>query len=569
MVQYRIKTDYPHQQFIQFEVVFPVSGDETTVHLPRWRPGRYELGNFAKNVRDFSITSKGKKLSFQKDSSSSWKVNTAGLDEIVVKYNYYATELNAGSSFFSEEQLYVNPVNCFVYTDETANQEAEVEVQIPDTYEIACQMRVEGHKMFAPNFDFLADSPFIASANLKKETYEVAGVQFHVWVQGMQEVNWGKLIPDFQKFTQKQIEKFVEFPVSEYHFLIQILPYKAYHGVEHQASTVISLGPTYDVFGDLYKELLGVSSHELYHTWNVKAIRPIEMYPYNFKQENYSKLGYLCEGVTTYMGDLFLLKSGVFNFEQYALEFNVQLQRHFDNMARFHTSVADSSYDTWLDGYVPGIPGRKLSIYTEGCLLAFLSDVRIRQATLNKYGLDEVMKRLYFEYALKNKGVSEEDYFAELERITGDSWSDWRRDYFEGKSAFEAPLVEALEYLGLDLEHEPSASYKEAKLGLKTLPLPNGGDQIMAIYPGSPSDMGALMLEDIIVAVNGYRVQGDLDRWLTYLDDQPKTLLIQRKGEFLTRTLPVLNRTFYNTYKIARVKDPNSAQKKAFEYWVK
>ena len=97
----------------------------------------------------------------------------------------------------------------------------------------------------------------------------------------------------------------------------QILPYRAYHGVEHQKSTVISLGPSYEVFGKLYKELLGVSSHELYHTWNVKAIRPIEMYPYDFTKENYSKLGYICEGVTTYQGDLFLLKSGVFNEEQY------------------------------------------------------------------------------------------------------------------------------------------------------------------------------------------------------------------------------------------------------------
>ena len=89
-----------------------------------------------------------------------------------------------------------------------------------------------------------------------------------------------------------QIAKFNEFPVKEYHFINLILPHKAYHGVEHQKSTVISLGPSYDVFGELYKELLGVSSHELYHTWNVKAIRPIEMYPYNFTKENYSKLGY-------------------------------------------------------------------------------------------------------------------------------------------------------------------------------------------------------------------------------------------------------------------------------------
>lgn len=569
MVRYQLKTENAHQQFIQIEARFPVEGEETIVHLPRWRPGRYELGNFAKNVRDFSISSEGKKLNFQKVDSSAWKVETKGLSEITVRYNYYAAELNAGSSYLSEKQLYVNPVNCFVYTDETVNQEHRIELVVPEGYQIACQMKSEGNVLSAPNFDYLADSPFITSPSLQKENYEVNGVLFNVWVQGMNEVNWEKLIPDFEKFTIKQMEKFVEFPVQQYEFLIQILPFRAYHGVEHQASTVIALGPTYDIFGELYKELLGVSSHELYHTWNVKAIRPIEMFPYNFKEENYSKLGYLCEGVTTYMGDLFLLKSGVFSFDQYALEFNAQLQKHFDNMARFHTSVADSSFDTWLDGYVPGVPGRKLSIYTEGCLLAFITDVRIRQATQNKYGLDELMKRLYFDYALQNKGVSEDNYFSELERLTGDSWAEWRKDYFEGKSAFEAPLVDALEFLGLELEHEPSKSYKEAMLGLKTLFVPGLGEQIVAIYPGSPSDMGALMLEDVVLAVNGYRVQGDLDKWLTYLDDQSKTLLIQRKGEVVSITLPVLQRTFYNTYRIVKTKDPNNFQKKAFEHWIK
>lgn len=570
MVKYQIKTENAHQQYIQLEAVFPVNSEHTLVHLPRWRPGRYELGNFAKNVRDFAITAGGKKLDFQKLDTSSWKVETKGVSEITVRYNYFANELNAGSSYLSNKQLYVNPVNCFVYTDETANQEIELDLYVPEEYEIACQMRSEGKKLFAPNFDYLADSPFIAAPNLQRKSYEVKGVQFHVWINGMDEIKWEQLIPDFEKFTLKQIEKFVEFPVKEYHFLIQILPYKAYHGVEHQASTVIALGPTYDIFGGLYKELLGVSSHELYHTWNVKAIRPIEMFPYNFKKENFSKLGYLCEGVTTYMGDIFLLKSKVFTFEQYAVEFNAQLQKHFDNMARFHTSVADSSFDTWLDGYVPGVPGRKLSIYTEGCLLAFMSDVRIMQATQNKYGLDEVMRRLYFEYVIDGgKGVSEDDYFKELERITGDSWDEWRTQYFEGKSAFEGPLVDALEYIGLELEHEPSASYKEAKLGMKTMSVPGVGEQILSIYPGSPADMGALMIEDVILGVNGYRIQGDFDQWLTYLDTQSKTLLIQRKGELLEITLPVLQRTFYNTYRIAKMKNANNYQKKAFEHWIK
>ena len=183
--------------------------------------------------------------------------------------------------------------------------------------------------------------------------------------------------------------------------------------------------PAKEINKSLYKELLGVCSHELYHTWNVKSIRPLDMFPYDFSCENYSELGYIYEGITTYMGDLFLLKSKVFSIEQYFDELNNQLQRHFDNMGRFNYSVAESSFDTWLDGYVQGAPGRKVSIYVEGCLLAFIADVKILKATAGKYGLDEVMKRLYFNYAIKGKGITENDYRKELEQISGLSFADY------------------------------------------------------------------------------------------------------------------------------------------------
>ena len=137
------------------------------------------------------------------------------------------------------------------------------------------------------------------------------------------------------------------------------------------------------MFGRLYSELLGVSSHELYHAWNIKTIRPKAMHPYRFREENYSRLGYIYEGVTTYMGDLYLLKSGVFTLSEYLKELEQQFQRHFDNPARFYTSVGDSSFDTWLDGYISGAPGRKLSIYVEGCLLAFVTDFMIRLSLIH------------------------------------------------------------------------------------------------------------------------------------------------------------------------------------------
>ena len=569
MVKYSFSSENPSQQYISIKATFSVNSKTTKVQLPSWRPGRYELGNFAKNVKGFRIFDQNNKtVSFKKLVKDAWEVDTEGKSEIRVEYSYFAAELNAGSTFLNAEQLYVNPVNCCVFTEETKDEPVELELTIPTDWKIAGSMKQEGIILSASNFEELADSPFICSNSLQYNQYEVNGTIFHLWLNGEVKPDWKRLIKDFKAFTAKQLEKFLEFPVPEYHFLIHILPYKAYHGVEHQRSTVITLGPSYEVFSSLYKELLGVSSHELYHTWNVKAIRPVDMYPYDFTKENYSELGYICEGVTTYMGDLMLYKSGVFSLDQYLLEMNKQLQKHFDNHGRFNYSVAESSFDTWLDGYVPGAPARKVSIYTEGCLLAFVTDVMILQATESKFGLDTVMQRLYFDYYLKGKGVSEADYKFVLEKVSGISFDSFFEDFVHGNRPYESILTDAFDFIGLELHHKPSQFYSHGRLGFKTIP--QGQNFIIkVIYPGSPANLGGLMLEDEIIAVNGYACLGELDKWLKYLDNDLKHITVLRVGRIIQMTLPEVDRNFYMEYEVKPLPKMNTPQIKAFDAWRK
>jgi predicted metalloprotease with PDZ domain len=569
MVKYSFSCENPSQQYISIKATFSVNSKTTTVQLPSWRPGRYELGNFAKNVKGFRIFDENNKaVSFKKLVKDAWEVDTEGKKEIRVEYSYFAAELNAGSTFLNAEQLYVNPVNCCVFTEETKREPVELELAIPSDWKIAGSMKENGTVLSASNFEELADSPFICSNSLQYNQYEVNGTIFHLWLNGEVKPDWKRLVKDFKAFTAKQLEKFMEFPVPEYHFLIHILPYKAYHGVEHQRSTVITLGPSYEVFASLYKELLGVSSHELYHTWNVKAIRPADMYPYDFTKENYSELGYICEGVTTYMGDLMLYKSGVFNLDQYLLEMNKQLQKHFDNHGRFNYSVAESSFDTWLDGYVPGAPARKVSIYTEGCLLAFVTDVMLLEATDSQFGLDTVMKRLYFDYYLKGKGVTEADYKAVLENVSGISFDSFFDDFVHGNRPYESILTDAFDFIGLELHHKPSQFYSHGRLGFKTIP--QGQNFIIkVIYPGSPANLGGLMLEDEIIAVNGYACLGELDKWLKYFDNDLKHITVLRAGRIIQMTLPEVDRNFYMEYEVKPLQKMNTPQIKAFDAWKK
>ena len=569
MVKYSFSSENPSQQYISIKATFSVNSKMTKVQLPSWRPGRYELGNFAKNVKGFRIFDQNNKaVSFKKLVKDAWQVDTDGKTEIRVEYSYFAAELNAGSTFLNAEQLYVNPVNCCVFTEETKEEPVELELTIPTDWKIAGSMKQEGTVLSASNFEELADSPFICSNSLQYNQYEVNGTIFHLWLNGEVKPDWKRLIKDFKAFTAKQLDKFLEFPVPEYHFLIHILPYKAYHGVEHQRSTVITIGPSYEVFASLYKELLGVSSHELYHTWNVKAIRPADMYPYDFTKENYSELGYICEGVTTYMGDLMLYKSGVFSLDQYLLEMNKQLQKHFDNHGRFNYSVAESSFDTWLDGYVPGAPARKVSIYTEGCLLAFVTDVMILEATESKFGLDTVMQRLYFDYYLKGKGVSEADYKFVLEKVSGISFDSFFEDFIHGNRPYESILTDAFDSVGLELHHKPSSFYSHGRLGFKTIP--QGQNFIIkVIYTGSPANLGGLMLEDEIIAVNEYACLGELDKWLKYFDNDLKHITVLRVGRIIQMTLPEVDRNFYMEYEVKPLAKMNTPQIKAFDAWRK
>jgi predicted metalloprotease with PDZ domain len=564
-IQYRISCVNAQQRYIQFSATFPCPEDHLSIHLASWRPGRYELGNFAKNIKGFRVfDEQNKALSFEKSNKDTWQIPTSNTQYIRVEYAYYASELNAGSSFLDDQQLYINPVNCFLFTDQEHGY--ELTLDLPETWKIASSLNFQENRCEVANFDKLADSPFICSAKLQKESYEVNGYQFHIWFNNQTFIQWEKVLVDFEKFTRAQIQDFTEFPVKDFHFLIQTLPYAAYHGVEHLESTVITLGPNYDVFGSLYKELLGVSSHELYHVWNVKSIRPAEMHPYNFKEENYSVSGFVYEGVTTYLGDLYLLRSGVFSLEQYLVELSKQLQKHFDNPARFNYSVGDSSFDTWLDGYTPGAPGRKVSIYTEGCLLAFVTDMKIREATKDQYGIQEVMKQLYFNFAEKGLGYTWQDYQQTLENVSGISFKDFFDRFVFGTEPYGSILVEACTYFGLEIHQVPSTSYAEAKLGIKVLP--KGSDaQVVAIYPGSPADNGGLALNDEIIAVDNMRLQNNLDQWLTYSEEGMKTVLINRGGRILEKALPEVDRFFYQTHSIKKLDFLDKHQRKALRYW--
>lgn len=575
-MHYKIKYINPTRQYLTIHAEFECNeSNELLVQFPAWRPGRYELGNFAKNIKNFKAKNElNQLLTAKKVSKDQWKIDSKDSTKIVLSYQYYANEINAGSSYIDENQLYVNPINCLAYIPSKQDETCSLKIEVPSHYKIACGAAINNNIITCNSYHELVDSPFIASPDLQHKTYEILGINFHLWFNGISEINWDRLIQDFEKFTLKQIEVFsnrreriLGFPNKDYHFLFQILPYKAYHGVEHTTSTVIALGPESEIFNEKYDDLLGVSSHELYHVWNIKSIRPIEMYPYDYSKENYSYLGYVAEGVTTYLGDVFLALSGVKEFGWYKKEFEKLLQKHFDNFGRFNYSVAQSSWDTWLDGYVKGAPERKVSIYNEGALLAFIVDMKIRSASNNKASIHNVMYDLYHDFALKNKGYSESDYIGLCEKYGGCSFSDLFKNQIHGTQPYESVLVEALETIGFNLEMELNPNNAERILGIKSVEQDNRCI-ITDIYPGSSADLSALIIGDEIRSVNEKSIANSLNETLEEFKDNPLHLKINRHGAELEIMCPNTNRAMYPIYKIVKKKVPSNLNKRIFKSWI-
>ena len=503
---------------------------------------------------------------FHKITKDTWKISTANCSEIVIQYNYYANELNAGSTYLDEIQLYVNPINCCLYIPDRMDETCIVNLEVPSSYKVACSLVQDNNQLKAKNFDELVESPWIASNSLQHNKYSVKGINFHIWFQGKCQLDWNRILKDFKAFTSHQINDFKAFPVSEYHFINQILPYKAYHGVEHTSSTVISLGPGSDLMSDkLYESLLGVSSHELYHTWNVKQIRPEELMPYDYSKENYSRMGYLYEGVTTYMGDLYLMRSKVFSEEDFYKTQEENIIKHFHNGGRHNMSVADSSFDTWLDGYVQGVPNRKVSIYTEGALCALMLDIHILDYSNGNYSLRDLMTKLYDEYAIKGKPLTEEGYIHELIQYGGRDTLQIVESFIYGTKDFRNALDKSLSIVGLKIEESENTDFFASRLGLKGL-IKDSVFHVKQVELNSVSDDLCIAVGDEILAINSKPVTKMLLE--SIMVKESLVLKVKKRFETIDLELVLTNKYHYPKFSVSRLEKRSDRSKMLFDKWL-
>ena len=509
MIHYTISCPNPASQFLRIDLKFSCqAGENIRLQLPAWRAGRYQIANYAQNLRGLRAQNQeGNPISLQKLTKDCWTFEVEESMQIHLSYDYWAGKMDAGSAWVDDEQVYVNLVNCCFEILGRNEEGFEVQLDLPNYPKQILTLKQTGTSTWmAENYQVLADATVLAAKKVEQETYAIGNTRFHAWFHGETHFDRTRFIDQLQAFSNRMIADFGSFPEEEYHFIFQLLPYPHYHGVEHRRGTVITFGPASSLAEEeAMEELVGISCHELYHAWNVCRIRPKEFLPYDFSKETYTRAGLVLEGVTTYFGDLYLLKSGVYELPTYLRHLEKIVQREGAHYGWKNASIEESSIDLWLDGYVAGIPDRKVNIYSRGALLSLCLDVILLQ---EGNSLAQVMKGMWENFGLPFKGYEVKDF----EKLVSASVSNPEKithffdSYVRGKEDLYPVLEDCFSTLGIEIKKTLSENTLLHQAGIQL----NGDQVIQQIHPDGKAYQH-LMVHDQLLSLNSENAMWEVE----------------------------------------------------------
>ena len=509
MIHYTISCPNPASQFLRIDLKFSCqAGENIRLQLPAWRAGRYQIANYAQNLRGLRAQNQeGNPISLQKLTKDCWAFEVENDTPIHLSYDYWAGKMDAGSAWVDDEQVYVNLVNCCFEILGRSKEAFELQLDLPNYPKQILTLKQTGTSTWmAENYQLLADATVLAAKKVEQGTYAIGNTRFHAWFHGEIHFDRTRFIDQLQAFSNRMIADFGSFPEEEYHFIFQLLPYPHYHGVEHRRGTVITFGPASSLAEEeAMEELVGISCHELYHAWNVCRIRPKEFLPYDFSKETYTRAGLVLEGVTTYFGDLYLLKSGVYELPTYLRHLEKIVQREAAHYGWKNASIEESSIDLWLDGYVAGIPDRKVNIYSRGALLSLCLDVILLQ---EGNSLAQVMKGMWENFGLPFKGYEVKDF----EKLVSASVSNPEKithffdSYVRGKEDLYPVLEDCFSTLDIEIKKTLSENTLLHQAGIQL----NGDQVIQQIHPDGKAYQH-LMVHDQLLNLNSENAMWEVE----------------------------------------------------------
>ena len=503
MLHYLVSWSDPASRLYDVTLRFTAPADEPRLLLPAWRPGRYLLQDYAANVREWGAG----EHRMVKEGKSSWRVEARAGEDVAVRYRYYAGVLDAGSSFLDADEAYFNGSNLFMLVEGMRGEEHRLTVAAPAEWRIETQLPREDEQTFlARDYDHLIDSPVIAAERMTRHTFSESGATFHLVFRGDEGIDTGQYIDPVRAIARSQGELFGGLPFTEYRFLTHMGD--KWHGVEHEDScsmiarrlSLLGAGP-----GDEgYDHFLSITSHELFHAWNVKRIVPARFAPYDYWTETPTRLLWAMEGLTSYYGDLTLVRSGVWSVDQYLGHLRKTIETLESLPARLHLSLAQASFDGWLasPAHMHDYANAWFSFYTKGEIVALLLDLTIRRATDGAKSLDDVVRLLWEEYGKTGRGLEEDGVERAVARVAD---VDFFAQYVEGTEPL--PYTELFEAAGIAFA-STSQDAEHASLGAK-LKTHDGLLVIDAAIRGGAGMDAGLLPGDELLALDGTRTQNE------------------------------------------------------------
>lgn len=571
-INYTISFSKPFTHYCEVEIsVNNIKQDSVIFSMPVWTPGSYLVREFARNIESvIAENSIGKKLNIQKINKNSWEVNSESESEVKLKYRVYCNEPSVRTSEINSEHAFLANAGVFMFVRGFENCKCVLKINLPEDKswkKISTGLNKESENIYsAENYEVFIDSP-VETGNQNILEFEINGIKHFISLTGKGNYDEEVLINDFKKIAEEEIKLLGgDIPYESFTFIIHLVE-KGGGGLEHLNSFVVQIPRWNFTDEEKYKKFLGLVSHEFFHLWNVKRIRPEALGPFDYDNENYSKELWVAEGWTSFYDNLILRRCDILNNEEYYKFIEVELNDIMKFEGRFHQSLEESSYDTWIRFYRKdeNYNNTQVSYYTKGALTAMMLNIEIIKNTNAEKSLDDALRMLYDDYKKdKSKGYSGQRVKEVCEIACGKSLDNFWKKYIYGKD--ELPLNEYLNFAGLKIVNENESGI--IKLDIETKK-EDGKLIIIKVLAGGTAYESGLNFKDEIIAIDGVRADAELMNTIITDKKEGDTIkvLINRKG-LIEEIIITLKQPLPN-YKIEEIENKDTEQQKVMNKWFK
>ena len=450
-ISYRISFE-PEKHYIDVRMQYSPYGqgnEKVTLKMPVWAPGYYMIMDYPKYISDFEAYDvTGNPVKWEKSGKNHWVLESDGSLEL--HYKVFADEVSVADSRVTSEGAFIAPNGVFLYKD--IDHPVSVVIELPDGWsKISTALPFRDGVYEASDFDVLYDSPFLVGNHYSK-SIEQDGCTYEFAVQNSLGFEESHIADDFLAGVREAVKIFNDTPYDSYHLL---LLGRGPGGLEHQSSQACYTSGHWDFeTRERYLSELRFFSHEYFHCYNVKAIRPIELGPFDYDKEVFTPLLWFSEGITCYYESVILERAGIETSQEH-LDFLSRYIKDTENTeGRKHMSLRQSSYDIWLNFFNHSANSSEttISYYVKGPVLGFLMDLKIQTMSGGKNSLDDLMNLLYWRYYKeKGRGFTEEEFWSATKEVAGGSMDQIRR-YVETTEEMDYDSI--LEPAGLHLDRD-------------------------------------------------------------------------------------------------------------------